>query len=131
MVRGKCVPFKTFFLIIFRILSMSICFGKYFWINLVVSMRSFNLEVLVHKKCLVFHIFLKLYLPEMENFLLYLHSCLSHCPINLSGYLRDQLYQEVLVEVLHMDQILWRWPMLYFGTYLWYDACRIYLLSLG
>ena len=39
----------------------------------------------------------------MGNFLLYLHSCLSHCQINLSGYLWDQLHQEVLVEVLHMD----------------------------
>ena len=53
--------------------------------------------------CPVFHIFLKLYLPEIENFLLYLHSCLSHCLINLSSYLRDQLHQEVLVEVLYMD----------------------------
>ena len=39
----------------------------------------------------------------MENFLLYLHSCLSHCLINLSSYLRDHLHQEVLMEVLYMD----------------------------
>ena len=40
----------------------------------------------------------------MENFLLFLPFCLSHCPINLSCYLKDLIYKDVLVEVSHRDR---------------------------
>ena len=40
----------------------------------------------------------------MANFLLFLIFCLSHCPISLSGCLKDLIYQEVLVEVLCRDR---------------------------
>ena len=39
----------------------------------------------------------------MESFPLFLLLCPSHCPVNLSGYLKDLKYQEVLVEVLCRD----------------------------
>ena len=39
----------------------------------------------------------------MVNFLLFLLFCLSHYPIGLSGCLKDLIYQEVLMEVLHGD----------------------------
>ena len=40
----------------------------------------------------------------MANFLLFLLFCLSHGSINLSSCLKDLMYQEVLVEVLHRDR---------------------------
>ena len=82
--------------------------------------------------CLVFYKFLKLYLPGMVNFPLYLHSCLSQYPINLSGYLLNLLHQEVLVEILCIQiRVRWGWSMLYFRTYWLYNACRIYQLMWG
>ena len=42
MVTGKCVPFNIFLCMIFKILSMSVCFGKYFCITLLVLIRSAN-----------------------------------------------------------------------------------------
>ena len=39
----------------------------------------------------------------MATFLLFLLFCPSHCPIDLSSYLKDLIYQEVLVEVLCKD----------------------------
>ena len=39
----------------------------------------------------------------MANFLRFLLFCQSHCPKNLSGYLKDLIYQKVLVEVLCRD----------------------------
>ena len=40
----------------------------------------------------------------MASFPLFLLFCPSHCPIGLSGYLKDLKYQEVLMEVLCRDQ---------------------------
>ena len=40
----------------------------------------------------------------MANFLLFLTFCPSHCPIGLSGCLKELICQEVLVEALHRDQ---------------------------
>ena len=42
IVKGKCLPFNTFFLIIYKILSISVCFGKNCCIMFLVSIRSFN-----------------------------------------------------------------------------------------
>ena len=42
MVRGKCVPFSTFLLIIPRILSISVYFERYFCTNLDVFTKSIN-----------------------------------------------------------------------------------------
>ena len=40
MVTGRCVPFNTFLCMIFKILSISICFGKYFCTKLLVLTKS-------------------------------------------------------------------------------------------
>ena len=40
MVTGRWVPFNTFLCIIFKILSTSVCFGKYFWTILLVLIKS-------------------------------------------------------------------------------------------
>ena len=42
MVTGGGVPLNTFFCIIFKILSMSVCFGKYFCTGLLVLIKSAN-----------------------------------------------------------------------------------------
>ena len=36
------MPFRTFLLIMSKILSMSACLGKNYWINWVISVKSFN-----------------------------------------------------------------------------------------
>ena len=104
MVRGKCVPFRTFLFIMSRILSMSICLGKNFWTSLVVSIRSLQfIGFLYIGPIWVFHMSLKLCLPGMVNSPLCLYFGLYHFPINLSSYLLNLLHQEILVEVLHKD----------------------------
>ena len=42
MVTRRCVPFNTFLCMIFKILSMSVCFGKYFCTRLLVLIKSAN-----------------------------------------------------------------------------------------
>ena len=42
MVSGRGVPFNTFLCMIFKMLSMSVCFGKYFCTRLLVLIKSAN-----------------------------------------------------------------------------------------
>ena len=102
-------------------------YSRYFFLKFPLHQKSLP----VYKMCLVFCKFLKLYLPETVSFPLYLPSCLSHYPINLSSYLSNLLHQEVLWRSSIWIMIRGVWPMLYFRTYWLYNACRIYWLMLG
>ena len=65
---GRCVPFNTFLCITFKILSISVCFGKYFWTSLLVLINLPVLTALGIEIYLAFDISLVLYLLDMENF---------------------------------------------------------------
>ena len=63
---------------------MSVCLGKIFELTWSYQLSLLILEALVHRMCLVSHMFPKLCPPGMVSFPLFLSFFQSHYPINLS-----------------------------------------------